>query len=205
MDQGQYSLLSEQPVSMPALRSHHSLSRREVFQNLANRIIYSKFYMVLYLAMAILSIWSIFLSLRQGCSSSTLFIVLESIINGTMIAEVAVRLTALGKNYWRSTSNILDILLVLLCFITLILVLQGCGSGHEAEEILDTILLILRNAVQGWRLYTMLKKNSLMANPRVGTIDFSNIRQQSLDIEGFGAEGYTDDDVFLAEESDDGL
>ncbi|KAF9958876.1 hypothetical protein BGZ72_010770 [Mortierella alpina] len=205
MDQGQYSLLSEQPVAMPVLRSHHSLSRREVFQNLANRIIYSKFYMVLYLVMAILSIWSIFLSLRQGCSSSTLFIVLESIINGTMIAEVAVRLTALGKNYWRSTSNILDILLVLLCFITLILVLQGCGSGHEAEEILDTILLILRNTVQGWRLYTMLKKNSLITNPRVGTIDFSNIRQQSLDIEGFGAEGYTDDDVFLAEESDDGL
>jgi hypothetical protein len=79
------------------MRSHHSLSRREVFQNLANRIIYSKFYMVLYFVMAILSICSIFLSFQQGCSSSSLFIVLESIINGTMIAEVAVRLTALGK------------------------------------------------------------------------------------------------------------
>ncbi|KAF9317274.1 hypothetical protein BGZ91_005400, partial [Linnemannia elongata] len=139
------------------MRSHHSLSRREVFQNLANRIIYSKFYMILYLIMAILSVWSIFLSFHQGCSSSSLFIVLESIINGTMIAEVALRLTALGKNYWRSTANILDIILVLFCFITLILVLQGCGSGHEAEEVLDTILLILRNAVQSWRLYTMIK------------------------------------------------
>ncbi|KAI8361950.1 hypothetical protein B0O80DRAFT_379747 [Mortierella sp. GBAus27b] len=140
------------------MRSHHSLTKREVFQNLANRIIYSKFYMLLYIVMALLSIWSIFLSFHQGCSSSKLFVVLESIINGTMIAEVLLRLTALGKNYWRSTSNILDIVLVFFCFITLILVLQGCGSGHEAEEVLDTVLLILRNAVQGWRLYTMIKK-----------------------------------------------
>ncbi|KAF9085506.1 hypothetical protein BGX23_009588 [Mortierella sp. AD031] len=122
-----------------------------------------------------------------------------------MIAEVALRLTALGKNYWRSTSNILDIILVMFCFITLILVLQGCGSGHEAEKVLDTILLILRNAVQCWRLYTMIKKNSLIVNPRVGAIDFTNVRPGSLDIEGFGVEGYADDDMFMAEESDDGF
>ncbi|KAF9432346.1 hypothetical protein BGZ76_010937 [Entomortierella beljakovae] len=118
-----------------------------------------------------------------------------------MIAEVALRLTALGKNYWRSTSNVLDIFLVVLCFITLILVLQGCGSGHEAEEILDTFLLILRNAVQGWRLYTMIKKNSLIANSRVAAVDFNNVRSESFDIE----EGYMDNDTFLGEESDDGL
>ncbi|KAF9357841.1 hypothetical protein BGX26_003000 [Mortierella sp. AD094] len=199
------TLASDQATTIPAMRSHHSLTRREIFQNLANRIIYSKFYMILYLVMAILSIWSIFLSFHQGCSSSSLFIVLESIINGTMIVEVALRLTALGKNYWRSTSNILDIILVMFCFITLILVLQGCGSGHETEEVLDTILLILRNAVQCWRLYTMIKKNSLIANPRVAAIDFNNVRPESFDIEGFGAEGYVDDDTFLAEESDDGL
>ncbi|KAG0291106.1 hypothetical protein BGZ96_005471 [Linnemannia gamsii] len=205
MDHAQYTILSEQTDSSSAMRSHHSLSRREVFQNLANRIIYSRFYMILYLVMAILSIWSIVLSFHQGCSSSSLFIVLESIINGTMIAEVALRLTALGKNYWRSSANILDILLVIFCFITLILVLQGCGSGHEAEEVLDTIFLILRNTVQCWRLYTMIKKNSLIVNPRVGAIDFSNVRQESLDIEGFGVESFADDDMFMAEESDDGI
>jgi hypothetical protein len=79
------------------MRSHHSLTRREIFQNLANRIIYSKFYMVLYIVMAILSLWSIFLSFHQGCASSSLFVVLEVIINCTMIAEVALRLTALGR------------------------------------------------------------------------------------------------------------
>ncbi|KAF9548351.1 hypothetical protein EC957_006847 [Mortierella hygrophila] len=205
MDHAQYTILSDQPGSIPAMRSHHSLSRREVFQNLANRIIYSKFYMILYFIMAVLSIWSIILSLHQGCSSSSLFIVLESIINGTMIAEVVLRLTALGKNYWRSTANILDVILVMFCIITLILVLQGCRSGHETEKVVDTILLILRNAVQCWRLYTMIKKNSLIVNPRVGAIDFSNVRQESLDIEGFGVESYADDDMFVAEESDDGL
>ncbi|KAF9322949.1 hypothetical protein BG006_001921 [Podila minutissima] len=187
------------------MRSHHSLTRREIFQNLANRIIYSKFYMVLYIVMAILSLWSIFLSFHLGCASSSLFVILEVIINCTMIAEVALRLTALGRNYWRSTSNILDTFLVAFCFITLILVLEGCGHGpgHTAEEVLDTILLVLRNGVQAWRLYTMIRKNSLIANPRVGTIDFSNVRPVSLDIEGFG-DGYHDDD-YMAQESDDGL
>ncbi|KAF9932165.1 hypothetical protein BGZ65_004585 [Modicella reniformis] len=122
-----------------------------------------------------------------------------------MIAEVAIRFTALGKNYWRSTSNILDIVLVVFCFITLILVLQGCGSGHEAEKVLDTILLILRNVVQCWRVYTMIKKNSLIANPRVAGIDFNNVRPDSIDIENFGVDAYVDDGTFLAEESDDGL
>ncbi|KAF9914679.1 hypothetical protein BX616_007792 [Lobosporangium transversale] len=201
-----YTILGEQPNAVPAMRSHHSLSRREIFQNLANRIIYSKFYMVLYLVMAILSIWSIFLSIQQGCSSSALFIVLESIINGTMIAEVALRLTALGRTYWRSSSNILDIILVIFCFITLILILQGCGSGHEAEKVLDTVFLILRNVVQFWRLFIMIRKNSLIANPRVAAIDFDNVnRPESFDIEGFGADAYVDDDTFLADESDDGL
>lgn len=53
--------------------------------------------MVLYIVMAILSVWSIFLSFHQGCASSPLFVILESIINCTMIAEVGLRLTALGK------------------------------------------------------------------------------------------------------------
>jgi hypothetical protein len=137
----------------------------------------------------------------------------------------------------------------MICFITLVLILQGCGSGHEAEQVVDTILLILRNAVQCWRLYTMIKKqvlyrdkndvldvlrsnthlnlagtrraypadqqgiffltsfsrNSLIANSRVGAIDFSNVRQESLDIESFGVESYADDDMYVGEESDDGL
>lgn len=88
---------SEDTTSNPTTRSHHSLTRREVFQNLANRILYSRFYMVLYIVMAVLSVWSIFLSFHQGCASSPLFVILESIINCTMIAEVGLRLTALGK------------------------------------------------------------------------------------------------------------
>lgn len=52
-------------------------------------------------------------------------------------------------------------------------------------------------------LFFFLPRNSLIANPRVGTIDFSNVRPVSLDIEGFG-DGYHDDD-FVAHESDDGL
>lgn len=50
-----------------------------------------------------------------------------------------------------------------------------------------------------------ISRNSLIVNPRVGAIDFSNVRQESLDIEGFGVESFADDDMFMAEESDDGI
>lgn len=37
-------------------------------------------------------------------------------------------------------------------------------------------------------------------------INFDNVqRTESIDIEGYGAEGYVDNDTFLAEESDDGF
>ncbi|KAG0238030.1 hypothetical protein BGW42_007584 [Actinomortierella wolfii] len=191
------------PAGLTSAGSLHGLTRREVFQNLANRIIYSKAYMILYFVMALLSVWSIFLSFRQGCGSSTLFVVLEVIINTTMIAEVGLRLTALGEKYWRSTSNILDIFLVIFCLVTLILVLEGCGSGHEAEELLDTILLVLRNAVQFWRLFMMIRKNKQIVRPRGGVVDFNNVRPSSLDIEEMGIEAYHDSHPFLADHSDD--
>ncbi|KAF9412768.1 hypothetical protein BGZ94_000923 [Podila epigama] len=185
-------------------RSQHSLTRREVVQNLANRIIYSKFYMFLYLVMACLSLWSVVLSFRQGCASSSLFIILEVIINCSMIAEVGLRLTALGKSYWRSTSNILDTFLVAFCLLTLFLVLEGCGTGrgHKAEEVLDTVLLVIRNGVQAWRLYTVIRKNSLLVKPRAGVVDFSNVQPVSLDIEGYGD---YDDDLFFARNNNDRL
>ncbi|KAF9157790.1 hypothetical protein DFQ27_007068 [Actinomortierella ambigua] len=120
-----------------------------------------------------------------------------------MIAEVGLRLTALGQKYWNSTSNILDIFLVIFCLVTLILVLEGCGSGHEAEELLDTILLVLRNAVQFWRLFMMIRKNKNNVRPRGGVVDFSNVRPTSLDIEEMGIEAYHDSHPFLANDSDD--
>jgi hypothetical protein len=55
--------------------------------------------------------------------------------------------------------NILDLLLVLFCSITLILVFTNpCSSGTRSEEVLDTVLLVIRNGVQFLRLGNILRR-----------------------------------------------
>lgn len=67
--------------------------------------------------------------------------------------------------------NVIDLLLVLFCALTLILVFANpCGEGTRSmywginganateEEVLDTILLVIRNGVQFLRLGNILRR-----------------------------------------------
>ncbi|KAI8878251.1 hypothetical protein K501DRAFT_258891 [Backusella circina FSU 941] len=124
---------------------------------MANRFIYSRFYIGLYFLLATLSFITIMMSLRETCPS-TLFLVFEVIINFAMIIEVSTRLLALGKGYWRSIWNILDTILVGLCVITLLVLTTGCSVLEHNEAIFDNVLLVIRNGFQCGRLVTMLRR-----------------------------------------------
>ncbi|RIB01133.1 hypothetical protein C2G38_1044742 [Gigaspora rosea] len=176
--------------------TQYTLSQAEFFHGLANRLIYSRFYTWLYLGMALLSVVSIILSLTEECQSAG-FIILEIIINTVMIAEVVTRFVALGKLYWNSIYNIIDIILVLLCIITLVLIIKG-DCSHKGEEIVDLILIIVRNIMQFGRLIMMLRKNGKNRKARNATVDFSNIRESnpSMDFDSISNNAFliTDDD-----------
>ncbi|RHZ77655.1 hypothetical protein Glove_174g176 [Diversispora epigaea] len=157
--------------------TQYTLSRSEVVRGIANRIIYSRFYSWLYLGMALLSAVSIVLSLIEECQTIG-FIILEIIINIVMIGEVTTRFLALRKIFWKSLYNIIDIILVMLCVITLILILKG-GCLHKGEEIFDLTLLIVRNLVQFGRLIVMLRKKEVNRKARNATVDFNNVRESN--------------------------
>ncbi|CAG8437178.1 4221_t:CDS:2 [Diversispora eburnea] len=99
------------------------------------------------------------------------FIILEIIINTVMIGEVTTRFLALRNIFWKSLYNIVDIILVMLCVITLILILKG-GCLHKGEEIFDLVLLIVRNLVQ-------FSRKKLNRKARNATVDFSNVRESN--------------------------
>ncbi|KAI8883590.1 hypothetical protein K501DRAFT_89928, partial [Backusella circina FSU 941] len=120
-------------------RTQHHLTKSEMVQGMANRFMYSKFYIGLYLILATLSFITIVMSLKETCPS-TLFIIFEATINFAMIIEVTTRLLALGKTYWTSAWNIVDIILVSLCIITLIVLTTGCSVNERNEALFDTIL-----------------------------------------------------------------
>jgi hypothetical protein len=83
-------------LSPKRTRSLYALTPREAAKGIASRIVYSQYYIFLYLALAALSTTTVILSLADGCPGTT-FYILEFIVNAAMIAEVSIRFVAFGK------------------------------------------------------------------------------------------------------------
>lgn len=181
--------------SMP-LRSQYAQTRQELAAALANRFVHSRTYILLYLAMAALSLTTVVLSLVEGCPGVA-FYVLEIIINAGMIVEVGIRLVAFGRKFWKSPFNYLDIFVTLFCLVTLlVLAISGCSSTSNEEELLGTLLLVARNVLQFTRLANVLRKSGRSIFARPAPIDLTQARRAgyALDIDLF------DEDAALAED-----
>ncbi|CAO3607284.1 unnamed protein product [Cunninghamella blakesleeana] len=156
------------------IRTQHGLTRSEMIQGMANCLLYSNFYIALYLTLGILSLISIVMSIQETCPS-LMFLIFEAIINFAMIIEVSIRFLALRRAYWQSIWNIIDTVLVMLCVITLIVLATGCSASERKEAIFDTLLLVIRNCFQFCRLFMMAKKNKYSIHARTTRIDFSDL------------------------------
>ncbi|KAH0590991.1 hypothetical protein H2248_001103 [Termitomyces sp. 'cryptogamus'] len=173
-------------------RSIYALSRQEISRGLANRFVHSRVYICLYLGMAALSVTTVILSLKDGCPVLAFFI-LEFIINISMIIEVAIRFVAFGRQFWNSPFNVMDLILTIVCALTLLVItFAKCGTGSKEEEILDTLLLVTRNILQFGRLAAVMRQSgqSIFSQPK--PIDISSARRA----------GFMDLDVESDEEND---
>ncbi|BGP15141.1 hypothetical protein JCM10213v2_003096 [Rhodosporidiobolus nylandii] len=150
-------------------------------RGVANRFLFSGFYVFLYLSMALLSLGTVFLSATSDCPTF-LFYCLEIVINTTMIAEVAIRLIAFGRQFWHSYWNALDLVITCFCAVTLVVIFfSGCSA--KGEEVFDVFLLIVRNLFQFGRLALVLRKSGKNVFARPAPIDLSAARAYSLDLD----------------------
>lgn len=146
-------------------------------------VLLQRAYIILYLAMAVLSLTTVVLSLLGDCPPTS-FYVLEVIVNTVMIAEVGIRMIAYGsvrpsrrcplraragfadlallplpslQSFFTTVANLLDLLVTTFCIITLIVVFsRPCSRG---EEVLDSAVLVVRNLLQFSRLATLLRRS----------------------------------------------
>lgn len=198
---GPYSRVNTDDSSQPTpSRSHYFLSRDEILKGVANRFVHSSAYLWFYAGMALASLLTVVISLTSDCPG-TLFYGLELAINLLLIAEVGIRLLAFGKQFWKSTYNVVDLGLVLLCAVTLLVIFfhhecspfrrtpwnggeeEGSrGRSGKGEELLDSILLIGRNVVQALRLVSIVRRSGSNVTSRPSRIEIGN-RPYSLDLD----------------------
>lgn len=63
------------------------------------------------------------------------------------------------QQFWKSWWNVVDLILTTFCVITLLVIFfSGCGNTSKEEELLDTMLLVVRNVVQFVRLAAVMRQ-----------------------------------------------
>jgi len=163
-------------------RSIYALTKKEITQGIANRFVHSRVYIILYLSMTALSVTTIALSITDGCPGLA-FYILEVIVNTSMIVEVAIRFVAFGRQFWKSPFNILDLIITVICAVTILVIFfAGCGSTSKEEELLDTLILVARNVLQFVRLASVVRQSGQSIFSRPKPIDLSTGRV-NLDID----------------------
>ncbi|WFD36006.1 hypothetical protein MCUN1_002877 [Malassezia cuniculi] len=171
----------------PAFETQDSLGHDDVFKSLANRFVHSTAYLYLYASMAFISFVTVVLSLVYTCPGPQ-FYILELVVNVALVAEVAIRLVAFGKHFWKSAYNTIDLALVVVCIITLVVLFfnHGCSPYQQSglsEELIDSILLIVRNVVQCARLVSVIRRGRQNVATRVTEIDLADAHGYSLDVD----------------------
>ncbi|KAL1917184.1 uncharacterized protein VTP21DRAFT_4840 [Calcarisporiella thermophila] len=173
-----------QPYTPP--HQHHRFTRSELIKNLANRIVYSRFYVLFYLFLTVVCLATLVLFFFEGCATP-LLVTLEVFINTALCIEISLRWMAVGRRYWSSIYNLFDVLVFFACVITLALLIAGRCS--KAEEVVDVIAVGVRNVVQVVRLAVIFHRNRRNLAVRRAGVEFLSVEDDDLGEEGLLAWG----------------
>jgi len=150
--------------------------------DVVNRFLFSKAYSFFYIVMIVLNlvliIWILSNRsvLKEPSKTQRLFVAIECWLNLSLLAEVALKIVAQKKKYFRSNSNLFDFSVVLMAWTALIFFfLPNAG----AETMTSNILLVIRYFVQFLRLIIMIKNQQYVIRSARSRVDFTNLQSDT--------------------------
>jgi hypothetical protein len=164
-----------------AKKSQFSRTQCDLIRITASRFTFSREYIIGYLILTALSIVTVAISLAtpQGCPHIS-FYILEIVVLVALISEVVLRAVALQRHFWKSYWNIADVVVMVICAVTLGLVFAGCSTAVRRERQSGTILLVIRNVVQFVRLIVLVWRNRHNITNRQVDIDLDQVEDFTL-------------------------
>ncbi|RKP07849.1 hypothetical protein THASP1DRAFT_30347 [Thamnocephalis sphaerospora] len=150
-------------------------------QSWANRVRHARFYVWVYgigLAVAALA-W--IMSFVESCGS-TLFSTLVTISVFAVPVESLVRLLALGRRFFVSVMDVVDLTLgVIMTILVAIAVWSECTVGRHRLAALMAAICLGRNGIQLIRLLMAIRKDRRNRSAREATIEFADVRGYSME------------------------
>jgi len=159
--------------------------RRSKCSSLADRVLFSTWYYVLYvlviLTNCVLIIW-LMVTLAQHRYSPTahwMFIFLDVLVNIAFVSEVSLQIVSQKKDFFKHGSNIFDIVVMLLSLVTLLMYISRTDEAEEVEDLVALLLMGLRYGLQFLRLISIIKKHKhkLISQKEV---DFNALRAEDF-------------------------
>ena len=140
-----------------------AITRSEHLYLIANRIHETHAYTVFYMWMILLNVTLLLvMALNSGVIHTLTFVVCEGIITTLLFFEIFLKVLTLKGSYWSKCSNWFDIFVFLLCIVSIIIYAhlsqQNYSESEDADEIVMTLLLVVRHITQLLRLVALVRQ-----------------------------------------------
>ena len=153
-------------------------------EDLARRAYFSRrctvFYAVVTLLNVAVLVWVC--ADHKGHPSDSVFLTLEVLVTVALVLEVLFRLIVLRKQFWHSCCNVFDVVVAVLCCVSVVLYLQGPSDAEEAEDIVSESSLLLRNGLQVLRMLLWCRTAG-MSTSRHAPVSFDVDLQEFEDVD----------------------
>lgn len=166
-----------------ARRSNFKFGFHDQVYLISNRFVSSREYIIIYVSMIIINLALLLWASLTEIDDSFMypvFLSLEIVITFLFGIEVSVRMVKERWGYWRKCSNIFDVFVLTLCFVSILISFLNIKEMEQVDILVERSVLLVRYLIQFVRLYTIIRNKRkveqlVYGNRAIEDVDFSGL------------------------------